>query len=196
MTRAVTYISSIQAVYRRYGAELALNAGASPASISSIASALSDNNTHFDLDPTLAAMWSLTDGSRPYHPIFARPGFLTGYDLLSVSQAINARETQRSAAPQYDGYEEEQPRDTRIRPGWFQHGWLPFGSFGGGSMLLILDLSPSEEGTRGQVITYTHDPDQIDYVASGFSEFLSMSRQAFEEEAEELLEGVLDELDT
>ena len=93
-----------------------------------------------------------------------------------------------SIAPQYEGYVEEKPRDQRIRPGWFHDGWLPFAGFGGGILLLIQDYSPTEEGNIGQIIAFTHDPDEISYVAPDFQTFLHHSLSSIKEDPEEFLE--------
>lgn len=59
-----------------------------------------------------------------------RPGFVTGYEFLSVAAARKRRATLAKLAPQYKGYEDPEPRDRRIQPGWFLPGWVPFAEFG------------------------------------------------------------------
>lgn len=62
-------------------------------------------------------------------------------------------------------------------------------------MLLLLDMSPGEGGSVGQVIAYTHDPDEIVFVAASVGELLAVSARVFEEDGEEVLEGVLEEME-
>ena len=59
---------------------------------------------------------------------------------------------------------------------------------------MIQDYSPSETGRAGQIIAYTHDPDEIDYVAPDLRTFLRLSLKSIKEDAEDFLEAVLEEL--
>ena len=141
----------------------------------------------FGLPAELRAAWSSTNGTRAGRAFFARRGYLTGYEFLSTTGAQKAREALAKRARNYAGYVEPEPRDPRIAPGWFQPGWLPFASFGGSTLLLILDLAPARKGRSGQVIAFTHDPDQIEYVASSFERCLAESLAAIKADPEELL---------
>lgn len=129
-----------------------------------------------------------TDGVPGEKPFFARPGFLTPYGFLSAASTLRFREVMRKRAPGYVGYVEPKPRDTRIMPTWYSDGWLPFADFGGGSLLLILDSSPASRGVPGQIIAYTHDPDEISYVAQSFDRFLSDSLKAAQRDPDEFLQ--------
>ena len=60
--------------------------------------------------------------------------------------------------------------------------------FGGGILLLIQDYYPTEEGNIGQIIAFTHDPDEISYVAPDFQTFLHHSLSSIKEDPEEFLE--------
>ncbi|HEY1959388.1 MAG TPA: SMI1/KNR4 family protein [Polyangiaceae bacterium] len=131
----------------------------------------------------LRAAWRKCDGTAC--PLFARPGFLTAYALLSVRDAGLARAAMRKRAPQYES--DATARDRRVRPSWFEPGWLPFAGFGGGSLLLLVDLSPSARGKNGQIIAFTHDPDEIAWVAPSFEALLGLSKRAFEKDRDELL---------
>lgn len=133
----------------------------------------------------LRAAWRTSDGYG--NNLFSRPGYLTGYQLLSVSEAIKARAGLAARAPRYAGYEERRPRDPRIAPGWYQPGWLPFAAFGGASLVLLVDASPTARGRSGQIIAFTHDPDAMDYVAASFSEFLAASLRWTEANPEDVL---------
>lgn len=44
----------------------------------------------------------------------------------------------------------------------------------GGTSQLFIDFSPSAEGTKGQVLRYLHDPDELVIVADSFDEYLQM----------------------
>lgn len=76
-------------------------------------------------------------------------------------------------------YSEEEMRkvDPEIKPFLFHEKWLPFATMAGGSVYLMLDLDPSEQGTYGQIISYVHDPDFVYYVADSFMELLRDSNR-------------------
>lgn len=170
---AATYIDTIKAAYASEGHTLTL----SPASDSTLALL-----SNLPYEPTwLVSIWKLANGGPAYFPIFARPGYLTGYDLLSIEDAMTVRESLARRAPQYDDYTDPHPRDHRVMPGWYHDSWIPFASFGGGTLLLILQ----EE----HVIAYTHDPDEMSYV-SPVDEFLDLSAKWFLQEKEEMFEGL------
>jgi cell wall assembly regulator SMI1 len=53
--------------------------------------------------------------------------------------------------------------------------------------LLIADLVPSGTGKSGQIIAFTHDPDEIEHIAPSFANLLENSMKAIEADSEELL---------
>lgn len=177
------YLQALRRVYADHEAGLSLNQP-------NTAGALIEAETRlgFALDPGLREAWRIADGSEDEVRVFLRPGFLTGYDFLSLASAEEARAGMERRSPQYLGYVEETPRDRRIRDGWFHGGWAPFATFGGGSLLLIQDHSPAEDGVVGQIIAFTHDPDEISYVAPDFPTFLRLSLKGVQEDPEEFLE--------
>ncbi|WP_313518876.1 SMI1/KNR4 family protein [Pseudomonas sp.] len=60
--------------------------------------------------------------------------------------------------------------DAGIRDGWWQRGWVPFASNGGGDYL-CLDLTPAPQGRVGQVIEVLHDVPQRVLVAPSFADW-------------------------
>jgi len=126
----------------------------------------------------LRGAWLHADGAIEGCPVFVRPGYFSAYTFLSIEQALEAREGLRRRSPRYEGFVERRSRDPRILSGWYQEGWLPFASFGGATMLLMQDYSPSPSGQRGQIIAFAHDPDAIDYVAPCFAALLAASIKA------------------
>jgi cell wall assembly regulator SMI1 len=180
------YIEELSKLYAVAGAALRLSPGSSNAALD-----LTESELGFALDESIRGAWLEADGGHEWCPIFARPDYLTGYDFLSIEQALRARTNMRSRSPNYEGYEAPEPRDTRIKPGWFQDGWLPFGSFSGSTLLLIQDYSPSDIGQRGQIIAFNHDPDTIEYVTSSFASLLAASIKSIADDPTEFI--VLDE---
>ncbi|WP_413406934.1 SMI1/KNR4 family protein [Paenibacillus amylolyticus] len=82
-----------------------------------------------------------------------------------------------------DYFTEEEIRelDPRIKPYLFQKKWITFGMLGGGSLYLMFDFDPTEQGTVGQIIMYVHDPDFVYYVAGTFTELLEQSNRNLRE---------------
>ncbi len=177
------YLRAIQRLYAGADRRLVLSRPASETKLSALEKQLGAK-----LPAALRSAWRAADGGPDYTPVFARPGFLTGYDFLPVAGARDAHAGFRRRAPQYEGYEPPKKRDRRIRPGWFEPGWVPFGAFGGATLVLMVDLSPSAKGVKGQVIAFTHDPDEITWVAPSFADFLARSAKAFAKDSDELLE--------
>lgn len=176
------YVEPLRGLYKERDATLHLQRPAPQKGLAKVEAALGA-----PLDPDLRAAWSVANGGPEYTPVFARPGYLTGYDLFSAEDGLRERGYLAQRAASYGDYQQPEPRDPRIQPGWFQPGWLPFAGFGGGSLLLISDLSPAPAGQPGQIIGFVHDPDEIVYVASSFAEFLEASLQALTNDADELL---------
>lgn len=54
--------------------------------------------------------------------------------------------------------------------------WLHFSDCmnNGGTSQLFIDFSPSEKGTKGQVVRFLHDPDELSVIADSFEEYLRM----------------------
>ena len=180
------YLPALARLYTDCGqAPLRLNAGASAQALDAAEAALG-----FALDPHLKAAWAQANGGPAWQPVFARPGFYTGYDFLSIDEALRQRQGLQARAPRYAAYVQPHARDERVRPGWFAPGWLPFASFSGATLLLMLDHSPAASGQGGQIIAFTHDPDAIDWVCAGFPALLGASLAALSDEPDEY--GLLD----
>ncbi|HTA93971.1 MAG TPA: SMI1/KNR4 family protein [Polyangiaceae bacterium] len=176
------YLTRLEELYRQRALPLACRDAASLAQLQAV-----EQQLGLELPEDLRTAWLTTDGLGDCQTVFARPGRLTGYDFLSLAAALRAREGLRRRAATYSRYTEPEPRDARIGAGWFQPGWLPFAGFGGGTLLLLLDMAPASAGTPGQIIAFTHDPDQIEYVAQSFADLLKGSLEAIAADAEEFL---------
>ncbi len=181
---ASAYFSALADLHTQCGSKLRLEPGADEATLGQ-----AEERLGVALDAGLRSLWQHANGERSgWATVFARPGYFTGYSLLSVNEALAGREGMRQRNPQYVGYEEREPRDPRIAPGWFKQGWLPFAAFGGATLLLLVDASPGPGGRRGQIISFTHDPDAMGYVAASMEEFLAGSLQMLQGNLEEFIE--------
>lgn len=168
------YTESVRAIYKRIGVPWTSVLGCSAPAITAAKTEIG-----FPLHPALRAAWMIADGSGATS-IFTQPALEEPYKFLSIAAALDMRESFSGIASNYAGYEEPEPRDTRIR-----EGWLPFAIFGGGT--LMLDCTPSESGQAGQVIAFTHDPDEITYVAQDLPTFLGLSLQTIMEHPEKFV---------
>lgn len=175
------YLARIDALVVKHGGSLELRAPATSKALAKLAAL-----PGVVVPDELAAAWRTSDGCG--NNLFARPRYYTGYEFLSVNEAIKTRAGFATRAPRYVGYEEKRPRDPRIAPGWYQPGWLPFAAFGGATLVLFVDASPSPGGRSGQIIAFTHDPDEMTYVAASFSELLAASLPWITAKPEELLD--------
>lgn len=174
------YLRGLQQIYAQMQVELRVRPAASPAALGALAAAAGGA-----LDSGLVEAWSVADGTASPTPFFARPRFLTPFDFISTDAAVRQRLALERRSTSYREYTQAEARDIRIGDGWFQAGWVPFAQFGGGTLLLLSDMSPAAPGTAGQVIGFVHDPDEIVFVAASFREFLAASLQALDEDRDE-----------
>ena len=62
--------------------------------------------------------------------------------------------------------------DKGIRDDWYNLGWIPLLSNGGGDLICV-DLAPAKGGKKGQVLMMNHDSASRQLLAKSFKEFLS-----------------------
>ena len=63
----------------------------------------------------MKAAWLAANGGPSYKPVFARQGYLTGYDFLPLQDALKQWRGLRTRAPRYAGYGQPTPRDRGSR---------------------------------------------------------------------------------
>ncbi len=175
-----SYLSAVRAAYATQGRELSLKSPAKPAELDAAAKVLGCS-----LPEELREIWSYANGTTEEHPFFLRPGYLTAYSLLSAKESARQAEALKRRAPQYGNYVEPKPRAPQLSPNWHEPGWFPSAEFAG--LLLILDQSPSDAGNPGQIISFTHDPDEMQYHAASLSEFLDLCAAELDSWIEEAL---------
>ena len=176
------YCEALGRLYADRGYALELHPGANEDALT-----LAEAKLGFALDQDMRTAWLHADGGEAWRPVFARPGFLEAYDFLSIEEGLLARDHLRKRSPQYADYEDPEPRDPRVKPGWFEAGWIPFAGLNGESLLLMQDYSPTSLGRRGQIIAFTHDPDSITCVAQDLAALLSASIEAIAADPDEFL---------
>ncbi|MET3941234.1 cell wall assembly regulator SMI1 [Paenibacillus sp. PvP094] len=81
---------------------------------------------------------------------------------------------------EYYTAEEISKLDPEIKPYLFHKPWMPFATMAGGSLYLMLDFDPSEQGSYGQIIMYVHDPDFVYFITDTFTNLLKDSNRNLE----------------
>lgn len=135
------------------------------------------------ISDTLEELWRTTNGTRL--PILTRGlGWLSSYSLMSLEESLARRAITERYQGNYRDYVEPKPRDPRIRPGWYHTGWVPFASYCD-AVYFMEDHAPQPGGTVGQIIQFTHDPDEIVWIANSLAELLPTSVAQLESDPEE-----------
>lgn len=99
------------------------------------------------------------------------------YYLLSSEQII---ENENVATSYYSDYIERAYEgvdiDEKITNKSENLKWLHFSDCmnNGGTSQLYIDFSPSEKGTKGQIVRFLHDPDEFKVIADSFEAYLQM----------------------
>lgn len=98
------------------------------------------------------------------------------YYLLSAEQMMDTDESDWLEDYINREYEDFVKMDDEIIDNADQMCWLHFSDCmnNGGTSQLFIDFSPSSRGTKGQVVRYLHDPDEIEVIADSFEEYLQM----------------------
>ncbi|MGI1677609.1 MAG: SMI1/KNR4 family protein [Cellvibrionaceae bacterium] len=176
------YFESVEKIYHASSKELTRNRSAKKNEI-----AYYEEKGGHKFGSNIGSAWMICNGTNQKSSIFTRPGYLTGFYLLSIEASIKERSLMKKRAEGYKNYVEPNKRNPKISGSWYEEGWIPFGALNGGSSLLICDMSPADRGSTGQIICYTHDPDEIVYIAKDFSSYLKASLKSFKEDKQEFL---------
>lgn len=99
------------------------------------------------------------------------------YYLLSSAQMIENHDIALTYYSDYIEREyEEVEIDEKITDTAKDLKWLHFSDCAnnGGTSQLFIDFSPSEKGTKGQVVRFLHDPDEFSVIADSFEDYLQM----------------------
>ncbi|MDR0215239.1 MAG: SMI1/KNR4 family protein [Comamonas sp.] len=180
------YLQHLQTVYAEYRLPFECKRPATEADPTELAATLGP------LDPALAALWRITEGSNGEQPMFQRPGFVDALELLTPKQAlVQARNMEKRAQRMWD-LAGPASADMRLTGRWWHAGWLPFASFYG-DIVLLVDKHPGAEGSAGQIIAYVHDPDEMQWVAPSFESCLQASADSIDQDREEFLLGLLEQ---
>lgn len=97
------------------------------------------------------------------------------YYLMSVQQILESNSS-GYLADYIDRVYDEVDVDNKIIADSKLVKWLHFSDCmnNGGTSQLYIDFSPSSKGKVGQVVRYTHDPDELVVIADSFDAYLKM----------------------
>lgn len=104
------------------------------------------------------------------------------YYLFSAEQMLEQKDVAKNFADLIEYFLENVENayelyfDDRIQTDVSKMKWLCFSDCmnNGGTSSLYIDFTPSEKGTKGQIIRYLHDPDELKVIANSFDEYLDM----------------------
>lgn len=104
------------------------------------------------------------------------------YVLLSVAGILDDWKSWKKLldSGEFDG--QTATPDAGVRADWWNPGWVPIASNGGGDSVCI-DLNPAKGGTLGQVILMNHESSHRLRLAASFGELLARLAEHYEEQA-------------
>ncbi len=93
------------------------------------------------------------------------------YSPLTIEEIICEWNVQNEllAGGDFEGLEPEP--DAGVAAQWWSPGWIPFASNGGGDLFCV-DTAPADGGTRGQVISHSHESGKRKKLAASLGEYL------------------------
>ena len=98
------------------------------------------------------------------------------YYLLSSKEIIENKNNAKEYFSDYiDRKYEGVDIDEKITNKSDSINWLHFSDCmnNGGTSSLYIDFSPSEKGSKGQVVRFLHDPDELKVIAENFEDYLN-----------------------
>jgi hypothetical protein len=101
------------------------------------------------------------------------------YYLLSAEQMLERYDESQNFGDLFFYSEQEEygvTVDAKIQKDTDTNKWLCFSDCmnNGGTSVLYIDFTPSENGKVGQVLRFLHDPDEIIVIADSFDDYLKM----------------------
>jgi cell wall assembly regulator SMI1 len=103
-----------------------------------------------------------------------------GYFLMPIKSIASEWKSWKDLTDRGEFKGKESSPDTGIQGAWWQPGWIPFASNGGGDSI-CLDLAPAAGGTVGQVITMSHEASRRQLLAPSFIAWFTELAQMIEQ---------------
>ncbi len=134
---------------------------------------------HFgiDLPHDFRQLYQLMNGTDPHGEsagIFpsADEGDDIAFGPLALEQGIRVWDSQRQLVDSGD-FADLTPRSAKgVADDWWNLGWIPLASNGGGDFYCI-DMAATAEGTVGQIITHSHESGEHKILAPSLAAYLN-----------------------
>jgi cell wall assembly regulator SMI1 len=117
------------------------------------------------------------------------------YGPLALEQVIREWDTQKQLVDMGEFSDLEPESDDGVADDWWNIGWIPFASNGGGDFYCI-DLAPNGNGNRGQIITHSHESGVHNVLAPCLAEYLKELADDLEAERFEYTDYGLQRVET
>jgi cell wall assembly regulator SMI1 len=91
---------------------------------------------------------------------------------MPLTEVVAAAKSQKQLLEGGDFDHREARSAKGIRSEWWNIGWIPFASNGGGDLFCV-DLAPAPGGTAGQVISHNHETGEHQLLAVSFRPLLN-----------------------
>jgi cell wall assembly regulator SMI1 len=124
----------------------------------------------FRLPADLRDSYRVHNGSRDDAQIFPCPDDIS-YSLMSFAEVVQDWKMMNELLEASDFEDRHAKSDQGVRNDWWNTGWVPFASNGGGDYFCV-DLAPAVGGKKGQVITVNHESGEHKVLAPSFREWL------------------------
>lgn len=132
------------------------------------------------LPDSFKIFYQSNDGQKPDSvPLVPPPDNLddTGYTLLPINVIISDWKMLRGLLEKGEFDQLKGVSDQKVRPDWWNIGWIPFAGNGHGDYL-CLDMVPRRPGKKGQIISVNHESPRRTWEAGDFLEWLSQLFEA------------------
>ena len=104
--------------------------------------------------------------------LYVPDGFLDGpFSLMSLDQVLNEWKMWRKLVDAGEFKGQTSRPDKGVCADWWNQGWLPILSDGGGDSLCV-DLAPAKGGALGQIIRMSHESPKRALLAPSFAALL------------------------
>ena len=118
-------------------------------------------------------------GSRSEAQVFPSPDDISHY-FMSLTEAVNEWKMLNKLLKGGDFEGLTPDSHQAIRNEWWNERWIPFASNGGGDYFCV-DMAPTKQGKKGQVITHNHESGQHKLLAPSIRDWLGKLANGLED---------------
>jgi cell wall assembly regulator SMI1 len=120
----------------------------------------------------LYRVMNVEDGPSIFPYTHPKASYGLAYSPLSLEQVLRDWQMQLRALKE-GGFEQlPQDSDPEVRNQWWNIAWIPF-AWDGACNWYCIDMDPAKTGTRGQVITHSHEDGAHHVLAPSLADYLS-----------------------